>query len=95
MDFGTSDPEAGKLFLETRSQLHALYIRETEKTKRTALWLAAGLLALACLIPVFAPVGRETISYWVSIALFVFAAGAMGYSSISVKGRERSFSLSE
>jgi hypothetical protein len=95
MDFDTSDPETGKMFLETRARLHELFIRETEKTKRTALWLAAALIALACSIPFFAPPGREIISYWISGALFVFAAGSAGYTTVSIKLKKRSLSLSK
>jgi hypothetical protein len=94
IDFDTSDPDAGKMFLETRSQLHALYIKETEKTKRTGLWLSASLIALACLIPVFAPEGRDVLSYWISAALLVFAAGAMGFTAISLKAWGKSITAS-
>ena len=70
------------------------YIRETERTQRLALCLAAGLLALACVVPIVAPEGREVISYWTAMALFVFAAGAIGYSRISLNTKKRLLNLS-
>jgi hypothetical protein len=94
MTLDSDDPEVMKLFLERRMRVQESFIRETEKTRRTALWLSAGLIALASLVPVFAPAGRETISYWVSIALFVFAAGAAGYSVVRIKGRLREITAS-
>jgi hypothetical protein len=89
MTLDCDDPDVMKLFVETRTRVQETFIRETEKTRRTALWLACALLGSACLVPVLAPVGRETISYWVSAALFVFAAGAAGYSAIHIRDRKR------
>lgn len=80
------EPDEVKTFIEVRSDLHATYIRETQRTRRFVMALAAMLLALACLIPVFAPEGREALSYWVGIALFLFSGGAAGYSGIRYKG---------
>ncbi|HYD36775.1 MAG TPA: hypothetical protein VEA60_04125 [Allosphingosinicella sp.] len=76
-------------FVHARTDLHATYIQETQRTRRLGLYLAAGLLALACLIPVFAPEGRETLSTWIALALFVFAAGSMGYTSIKLASDKR------
>ena len=80
-------------FVKERTRLHEAYIHETEKTKRLGYGLAAALLALSCLVPVFAPAGRETTSWWVSFALFVFAAGSAGYTNIWLKTKEREISL--
>lgn len=79
------EPDEMKAFIEMRTDLHATYIKETQRTRRFAMALAAILLALACLIPVFAPEGRESLSYWVGIALFIFSGGAIGYSSVRYK----------
>src|SRR5205085_4310092 len=53
-------------FIRERSQVHQEFIREQakthreiERTKRTGLWLAAILIAIACILPVFAPEGWE------------------------------------
>lgn len=80
-------------FITVRAALHKTYIQETEKTKRYGYTLAAGLLALGCLIPIFAPAGRETASWFVGAALLVFAAGSMGYTYVRVKPKEHEFSL--
>ena len=84
-----------EVFVKERSRVHEAFIRETEKTKRLGFGLAAALLALACVIPVFAPVGRETASWWVSVALFVFAAGSMGYTTIWFKMKKREMKLTK
>ena len=92
---GTLTGEAGRaVFIQERSALHAMFIAESEKTKRLGLVLAAGLLALACIIPIFAPAGREMVSYWISIGLFVFSAGAMGFTKIYLRTNEQELTLS-
>jgi hypothetical protein len=49
--------QATAAFIAKRTELHQTFIRETEKTRRLCLLLAAFLLALACCIPIFAPTG--------------------------------------
>jgi hypothetical protein len=91
-----SDSElVGGRFLQERSRVHEAFIRETEKTKRLGFGLAAALLALACIVPIFAPEGRETASWWVSAALFVFSAGSMGYTTIWLKMKKREMKLTK
>lgn len=82
-------------FVTVRSGLHEFYIRETEKTRRLAMYLAAGLLALACALPIFAPAGRESLSAWIGLGLFVFAVGSMGYSSVMLASEKGRLSLSK
>ena len=77
--------QATAAFIAQRTKLHETFIRETEKTRRLGLLLTACLLALSCCIPIFAPSGREIQSWWISAALFVFAAGAMGFTTIWIK----------
>ena len=89
LTLNSDDPEVMKIFVESRIRVQETFVREVERTRRTALWLAASLLGLACLVPVFAPEGRETISYILSAALFVFSAGAAGYGVVRIKGKER------
>ncbi len=71
--------------------MHKAYIEEQEKTKR--LWLVLSVIALlsALALIVFAPEGRETLSYWIGGALLVFSAGAAGFKR--VWGKSKVFSL--
>src|SRR5216684_338872 len=85
--------QATAAFIAKRTELHQTFVRETEKTRRLGLLLTACLLALGCCIPIFAPLGRETLSWWISAALFVFAAGAMGFTTIGVKMKKRELRL--
>lgn len=89
-----SNEEFAKLFVEQRSQVREAFIRETEKTKRLGYGLSAILLGGAFIVPVVAPLGRETLSWWVSAALFVFAAGAVGFTNVSLKTKEQKLNLS-
>lgn len=78
-------------FVEERSRVHAIYIREHAKNKRIGLILSAALILLAALIVTFAPEGRQTMSYWIGAALLVFAAGASGFGRIWGKTKNISF----
>ncbi len=91
---GPLDPTRIDAFVQVRSRVHETYIRETERTRRLALGLSAVLLALACLVPVFAPTGRETLSYALGGALFVFAAGGAGFSAVKLTHKDLSVSAS-
>ena len=82
---GFFDPESAKCFIEQRSQVHSTYIIEQEKTKRLYLVLSVILLICALLIMVFAPEGKEQMSYWIGGALLVFSAGAAGYKRFWAK----------
>jgi hypothetical protein len=90
----SADGVLARRFLAERSALHELYIKETEKTKRFGYGLAAILLAIACLVPIFAPAGRETTSWIISAALFVFSAGSMGFTTIWLKMKKREMRVS-
>jgi hypothetical protein len=79
--------------VQERTRLHETYIVQTHKTKRLGLVLAALLLILSCLLPVIAPAGREGISYIISVALFVFAAGAAGYTNVWFKTKTQNLKL--
>ena len=57
-------------------------VKEQEKTKRISLVLAVTLIIISVLLLIFAPEGKETLSYIVCAVLFVFAAGAVGYKRI-------------
>ena len=84
------DGPSNQTFITERSRVHETYILETEKTKRWGYGLAAILLAFAFLVPVFAPAGRETVSYMVGLALLIFSAGTVGYTRVALKGKKRS-----
>jgi hypothetical protein len=71
-------------FIIERSRVHEQYIRDAGKTKRLGYLLAAALLGLAIVVPVFAPDGRSTLSVLTSATLALFAAGVFGYSKFKV-----------
>jgi len=81
-------------FVRERTEVHRSYIEQTEKTKRFGYGLAAGLLAIACIVPVITPPEREDTSWITSAALFVFAAGSMGYTTIWLRMKKREMKLS-
>jgi hypothetical protein len=78
---GLSD-SATESFVKERTRLHELYIKEQERTKRVGLILAAVLILAAAATVLFAPKGREVLSYWMGAALVIFAAGAVGYKRV-------------
>lgn len=80
-------------FIRQRTAVHDTYIRETQKTRRLGIICAGVLLVVAVVVPLFAPAGRETVSWTISAALFAFAAGAIGYAEASIRGKGRSISL--
>jgi hypothetical protein len=73
-------------FLRERTRIHELYIREQEKTRRIAMILAAILFISSLLVIVFAPKGREELSYWIGGTLLIFSAGSAGYKRLWAKG---------
>jgi hypothetical protein len=76
------DRENTDLFIKERTRLHELYVKEQEKTKRISLILAVVLIIVSVFLLIFAPKGKETLSYIVCGVLFIFAAGAVGYRRI-------------
>jgi hypothetical protein len=77
--------QATAAFISKRTKLHETFIRETERTRRLRTVVATVLFALACILLVFAPSGHEWLSWGISLALFVFAAGAVGYTTVEMK----------
>jgi hypothetical protein len=73
---------SGDEFIRLRTELHREWLRESEKTKRLSLALAAVLVLAAFGAMLFAPAGREVLSYWAGGALLVSAAGAAGYKRV-------------
>lgn len=78
-------------FVKERTRVHELYIREQERTKRIGLVLSAVLILAAAAMILFAPSGRETLSYWIGAALVIFAAGAGGYKRVWGKTKNMTF----
>lgn len=87
----SADPSVLETFVRERSAAHTEYIRQTEKTKRMGYGLAAVLLVIAIVVPVFAPAGRETVSWVTSATLALFAAGAFGFSKLKLQAFKQSF----
>ncbi len=79
------DAKSAQSFIKLRSEVHKLYIVEIEKTKRISLVLSVILLLSAMLIVMFAPQGKEVLSYWFGAALVIFSAGAAGYRRLWAK----------
>ncbi len=85
------DHPFGQGFVKERTRLHETYIRETARTKRIGLVLAFALILSGALVVLFAPPGRETLSYWMGAALVIFAAGAVGFGRVWGKASRISF----
>src|SRR4051794_882274 len=62
---GRVSREDTKHFISERSRVHETYIREQEKTRRLSLVLAATCFVAGCVVIVFGPAGRETLSNWI------------------------------
>jgi hypothetical protein len=86
----TSDTAVSQ-FISERTKLHQVYIQEEARTKRLWLSLAVFLLIAALALIMFAPPGREILSYWIGGALLLFAGGAAGYKR--VWGKSNVFSM--
>lgn len=78
-------------FLKERTRLHEIYILEQARNKRIGLVLAFLLILSASATVLFAPTGRETLSYWVGAALIIFAAGSAGFGRVWGKAANISF----
>ena len=63
-------------------------VKEQEKTKRIFLILAVILILFAITLLIFAPKGKETLSYIICSVLFIFAAGAAGYKRIKYRRKK-------
>ena len=72
-------------FVKERSVVHTEYIRQAEITKRWAMIVGSVCILLSAIVLVFAPEGREIISYLIGIVLLIVAAGAFGYSRIKIR----------
>lgn len=78
-------------FIKERTRLHEIYIREEFRNKRIGLILSFILILAAAVIVMFAPKGREKMSYWVGSSLVIFAASAGGFGRFWAKAASISF----
>lgn len=69
-------------FVKERSRVHEAYIKEQEKSRRIGLTIGAILVVAAMVVVMFAPPGREQLSYWLGAALVIVAAGAAGFRRV-------------
>src|SRR5215470_16875796 len=90
-DGGGMSSDTAQIFLLERTRLHETYIKEQERTKRIGIILSAVLIFGAAALILFAPAGRETLSYWIGAALVIFAAGTLGYQRVWGKTKNISF----
>lgn len=88
---GTPSENLAEAFVKERTRLHGKYIHEREVTQRIGMIVGAGLVLAAAAMVMFAPAGRETLSYWIGAALVIFAAGAMGYKRVWGTSKSISF----
>lgn len=87
----SSDTKQTQEFIKERSRIHEIYIKEQERTKRISLSISAILFIASLTLILFAPKGREELSFWLGGALLVFSAGIAGYKRIW--GRTRKISI--
>lgn len=88
---GRANREDANHFISERSRVHETYIREQEKTRRLSLVLATISFIAGCVVIVFGPAERETLSNWIGAALLVVSAGAAGYKRVWGRTKEISF----
>ncbi len=85
--------EVQEKFISERTRLHETYIQEEARTRRWMLVIAAILFLASVAVVLFAPAGRQTLSYWLGGTLFVLSAGAAGYKRIWGKTKDKSIKL--
>lgn len=77
--------EAGPGFRAQALDSANTIIKEYGKTRRILIITVSVLFTIASLITIFAPSGREILSYILGGALVVLALGAIGVSKFSLK----------
>jgi hypothetical protein len=90
-DAGATMEFSADALIKARTKLHVEALKEGEKTKRLSLVLAAVMVVASLLAVLFAPAGREVVSYWIGATLLVSAAGAAGYKRVWGKSKLMSF----
>jgi hypothetical protein len=83
--------EIADTFVKERTRIHEVYIKENSRNKRIGLVLAFLLIIFSSGIVLFAPTGKESISYWIGTSLIIFAAGAVGFGRVWGKSESISF----
>ena len=84
-DVDIGQVETHTAFSRERSRVHEVFICERAKNERLGLVLSFLLILAATSAVLFAPQGRETMSYWLGAALLVFAGGASGFGHVWAK----------
>lgn len=82
-------------FLAERSKVHSLYIVEENQTKRLGMKIGATLVISAVAMMIIAPPGREVLSYWLGAALFIVAAGCVGYKRVWAKTKNNTIGATD
>ena len=75
-------------FVKERSLVHSEYIRQAETTKRWAMIVGCICIVASAIILIFAPEGRESVSYLIGLVLFIVAGGAFGYGRVWMKNNK-------
>jgi len=78
-------PDTGTATGEKAVNILGKIAKEKEHTKRWSLVVALTLGMFSGLILVFAPAGREVVSYTVASITGIICLGCLGYSSIKIK----------
>jgi hypothetical protein len=82
-----NDTDIQMAFIQERTRLHELYIREESRNKRLTLIIAVILFLIGCSAILFAPSGREVAFNWIGAAMLVVAAGSAGYKRVWGKSK--------
>jgi len=80
----------GRAVGEMGVQELARLVAERERTRRLLVLSAVAMFLVAVLVLVFAPEGRQNISYLLGSVLIIFSLGAIGASKFSAKFRDLS-----
>ena len=68
--------------IEAKFAIHV----QLEKTRRILIIVAAVCLIIGAVLILFAPQGKENVSYIIALALIVLPLGAIGIQELRIKG---------
>ena len=75
----------GKLAAEHLKSVLLHHITESHRTHRILIVCCSMLFAIAAVLPVFAPEGRQTPSAFISVSLVILALGSIGVSAFRLR----------
>lgn len=95
----TMDKASLKDYMAARTPLHLQVfnnemeldftrIKEEQKTKRLAMILSVLLILSAMLIILFAPEGKQELSFWLGGAILISVAGILGFTRMKIKSND-------